>query len=34
MSVAGVSLVLGQPRQEVQHRCQDILNWEGSAEET
>lgn len=29
VSISGVSLVVGQVRQEVQRRCQDILNWEG-----
>lgn len=29
VAVDGVSLVVGQTRSEVQHCCQDILNWEG-----
>jgi mRNA-capping enzyme len=30
VSVPGVSVVLSPVREEVQRRCQDILNWEGS----
>lgn len=30
VSVSGVGVVTGPMREEVQRRCQDILNWEGS----